>query len=53
MVVTAIRKILSGQVQRQADGQPSFGGDLMTVGRTAPPIRVEWKISPAGNGGSV
>jgi len=48
----AIRKIPSGQVQRQADGQPSFGGDLMTVDAYRDfDFSFEWKVSPAGNGG--
>ena len=48
----AIRKIPSGQVQRQPDGQPSFGGDLMTIGVYRDfDFAFEWKISPAGNGG--
>ncbi len=47
-----IRKIPSGEVPLQADGQPVQGGDIMTE-RTFLNFELflEWKISPAGNSG--
>lgn len=48
----AIRKIPDAQVQRQADGQPAVGGDLMTVDTFRDfELSWEWKISRAGNSG--
>ncbi len=48
----AIKKVPSGEVPLQADGQPLEGGDLMTE-RTFEnfELYLEWKISPAGNSG--
>jgi hypothetical protein len=48
----AIKKVSSGDVPRQADGQPIQGGDLMTV-RTYGDfeLRLEWRINPGGNSG--
>jgi hypothetical protein len=47
-----IKKVPGGEVPRQADGQPSQGGDLMTVGVYEDfELRFEWKISPGGNSG--
>lgn len=47
-----IKKVATGEVPRQADGQPVQGGDLMTVAAfTDFELRFEWKISPAGNSG--
>lgn len=48
----AIRKIPTGQVARQADGQPAAGGDLMTRDTFRDfELTWEWKISRAGNSG--
>ena len=48
----AIKKIASGQVPVQADGQPLVGGDLMTEGTWRDfELAWDWKISPAGNSG--
>ncbi len=47
-----IRKLASGEVPRQADGQPVEGGDLMTVATFEDfDLRFEWKISASGNSG--
>ena len=48
----ALKKVPSGEVPLQADGQPLQGGDLMTD-RTFENFELffEWKISPAGNSG--
>ncbi len=48
----AIKKVPSGEVPLQEDGQPLVGGDLMTV-RSFEDFELyfEWKISPAGNSG--
>lgn len=48
----AIKKLPSGQVPVQADGQPKEGGDLMTE-RTYRDFELswDWKIAPAGNSG--
>jgi hypothetical protein len=47
-----IKKVAAGEVPRQADGQPSQGGDLMTAGAYEDfELRFEWKISPGGNSG--
>jgi hypothetical protein len=47
-----IKKVPGGEVPRQADGQPTQGGDLMTAGTFEDfELRLEWKISPAGNSG--
>lgn len=47
-----LKKVPSGEVPLQADGQPLQGGDLMTE-RTFENFELflEWKISPAGNSG--
>jgi len=48
----AIKKVPSGEVPLQEDGQPVEGGDLMTVGTFENfELSLEWKISPAGNSG--
>ena len=48
----AIKKIASGQVAVQADGQPVAGGDLMTEATFGDfELAFEWKVSPAGNSG--
>ncbi len=47
-----IKKVPSGEVPRQADGQPVQGGDLMTVQTFGDfELRLEWRISPGGNSG--
>jgi hypothetical protein len=47
-----IRKIPSGKVPVQADGQPLVGGDLMTEGTWRDfELEWEWKIAPGGNSG--
>ncbi len=48
----AIRKIPSGKVPVQADGQPLNGGDLMTVDTFANfELSFEWKVAPKANSG--
>src|SRR5687768_11302516 len=48
----AIKKIASGKVAVQADGQPIAGGDLMTVGTyTNFELAWEWKVTPGANSG--
>jgi hypothetical protein len=48
----AIKKIPSGQVQLQEDGQPLEGGDIMTTETYEDfELTLEWKIVPAGNSG--
>src|SRR5688500_12745255 len=48
----AIRKIPSGKIARQADGQPVAGGDLMTAPAFADfELSFEWKIAPGANSG--
>jgi hypothetical protein len=48
----AIKKIPSGQVPVQADGQPIGGGDLMTTATYGDfELSWEWKVSPGGNSG--
>lgn len=47
-----IKKIPSGEVPLQEDGQPLTGGDIMTVETFEDfELRLEWKISPGGNSG--
>lgn len=47
-----IKKIPSGDVPVQADGQPTAGGDLMTVEAFDNfELAFEWKISEGGNSG--
>lgn len=48
----AIKKVPSGEVPLQEDGQPLEGGDIVTI-RTFEnfELTLEWKISPAGNSG--
>lgn len=49
---SCIRKVESGQVPLQADGQPLQGGDLMTRETFRDfELEFEWKISPGGNSG--
>lgn len=48
----AIRKVPSGKVPVQADGQPVAGGDLMTIATYRDfELAFEWKVSPASNSG--
>jgi hypothetical protein len=48
----AIKKVPSGDVPLQADGQPLEGGDLMTVETFRDfELVFEWRISPGGNSG--
>jgi hypothetical protein len=48
----AIKKVPGGDVPRQADGQPSQGGDLMSVRVYGDfELRLEWKINRGGNSG--
>ena len=48
----AIRKIPSGKIARQADGQPIAGGDLMTASAFGDfELSFEWKIAPGANSG--
>lgn len=48
----AIKKIPSGEVPLQADGQPVEGGDLMTERAYENfEFAFDWKISPEGNSG--
>jgi hypothetical protein len=48
----AIRKIPSGQVPVQADGQPTGGGDLMTEATYGDfELSWEWKVAPGANSG--
>lgn len=48
----AIRKIPSGRVALQGDGQPMRGGDLMTVGDyTNFELSFEWKVATGANSG--
>jgi len=48
----AIKKVPSGEVPLQKDGQPLKGGDIMTTILFENfELRLEWKISPAGNSG--
>ncbi|MGH7560880.1 MAG: 3-keto-disaccharide hydrolase [Gemmatimonadales bacterium] len=50
--VGAIRKLPSGKVPVQADGQPVKGGDLMTADRFRDfEFSFEWKIAPGANSG--
>ena len=47
-----IRKIASGDVPTQADGQPLEGGDIMTVDRYENfELAFEWKVAPGANSG--
>ena len=48
----AIRKIPSGKVALQPDGQPLHGGDLMTADTfTNFELSFEWKVAPGANSG--
>jgi len=48
----AIKKIASGKVPVQADGQPLEGGDLMTVDTFGDfELAWEWKVTPGANSG--
>ncbi|HET7457467.1 MAG TPA: DUF1080 domain-containing protein [Gemmatimonadaceae bacterium] len=48
----AIRKVPSGRVAKQADGQPVAGGDLMTEGTYRDfELSFEWKVAPGANSG--
>ncbi len=47
-----IKKVALGEVPRQPDGQPTQGGDLMTVQTYDNyDLRLEWKIGRGGNSG--
>src|SRR5207249_10932592 len=46
----AIKKISSGKVPVQADGQPPEGGDLMTEATYGPfELAWEWRVTPGAN----
>ncbi len=48
----AIKKIASGKVPVQADGQPKEGGDLMTEATFRDfELAWDWRITPGGNSG--
>ncbi|HEY0776696.1 MAG TPA: DUF1080 domain-containing protein [Gemmatirosa sp.] len=48
----AIRKVASGRVPTQADGQPLAGGDLMTVATYGDfELAWQWKVTPGANSG--
>ena len=48
----AIAKIPNAKVQRQADGQPTAGGDLMTVDAFRDfELAFEWRVTPGANSG--
>jgi hypothetical protein len=48
----AIRKIASGKIPVQADGQPLAGGDLMSEGTYRDfELSWEWKVTPGANSG--
>ncbi|NUO63045.1 MAG: DUF1080 domain-containing protein [Gemmatimonadaceae bacterium] len=48
----AIRKIASGKVPVQADGQPLAGGDLMSEGTYRDfELSWDWKVTPGANSG--
>ena len=48
----AIKKIASGKIPVQADGQPSAGGDLMTVDTFRDfELSWDWKVTPGANSG--
>lgn len=48
----AIKKVESGEVPVQADGQPLAGGDLMTVDTFENfELEFEWRVSPGANSG--
>jgi hypothetical protein len=48
----AMKKISSGEVPLQLDGQPQTGGDILTENTyTDFELHFEWKISPGGNSG--
>lgn len=49
---SAIKKVPSGNVPLQPDGQPLEGGDIMTIATFEDfELSLEWKIVPAGNSG--
>jgi hypothetical protein len=48
----AITKIPNAKVQRQGDGQPTAGGDLMTVEAFRDfELAFEWRVTPGANSG--
>ena len=48
----AIAKMPNAKVQRQADGQPAAGGDLMTVDSFRDfDLEFEWRVTPGANSG--
>jgi hypothetical protein len=48
----AIAKIPTAKVQRQADGQPATGGDLMTTDAFRDfELAFEWRVTPGANSG--
>jgi hypothetical protein len=47
-----IKKVATGTVPRQADGQPAHGGDLMSVDTFGDfELSWEWKVTPGANSG--
>jgi len=47
-----IRKVASGEVPTQADGQPLEGGDILTVDTYGDfELSLEWKVAPGANSG--
>jgi hypothetical protein len=48
----AIAKMPTAKVQRQADGQPAAGGDLMTIDAFRDfELAFEWRVAPGANSG--
>lgn len=48
----AIAKVPTAKVQRQADGQPAAGGDLMTIDAFRDfDLAFEWRVTPGANSG--
>jgi hypothetical protein len=48
----AIRKLPSGVIPRMPDGQPSVGGDLMTIAKFRDfELAWQWKVVPGSNSG--
>src|SRR5918992_2890267 len=52
VVEGAIVKVPTAKVQRQADGQPTAGGDLMTIDAFRDfELAFEWRVTPGANSG--
>ena len=52
VVEGAIVKIPAAKVQRQSDGQPAAGGDLMTIDAFRDfELAFEWRVTPGANSG--